>query len=318
MISLNIPGVTIVRALPNGDLCAIYEGTLDGERVIVKVSSDKANNDLVQTDARMLRRLCPPTAPDTGRFRYLSRCLTSGMTGDRAYNVLALALDHGVKEGGPEYVSLAEVLGAFPSGLDYRDVVWMWKRALVALGWAHNKSNIIHGNVTPPHILVHPLGHGAKLIDWSYSVVLKAEDVAKVPHVKKPGDRPTAWQRLLDDEDEAQVILEDEPQSPSHIKAITPAYGVYYPPEVMAKKTPTPATDIYMLGKCVTALLGGNTTTNWVPTEVPRQLREVLTQMVEEDPTKRYQHAWDIHDRLDAVLKQLVGDPVYRPLVMPK
>jgi serine/threonine protein kinase len=44
-------------------------------------------------------------------------------------------------------------------------MVWMWKRILSALGFAH-RHGIVHGAVLPPHVLMRPRDHGAHLIDW--------------------------------------------------------------------------------------------------------------------------------------------------------
>src|SRR5262249_891785 len=53
--------------------------------------------------------------------------------------------------------------------LDFRDVVWMVKRLLVVLGFVHRRG-FVHGAVLPPHLLVHPVDHGARLVDWCYAV----------------------------------------------------------------------------------------------------------------------------------------------------
>ena len=53
--------------------------------------------------------------------------------------------------------------------VDPRDAAWMWRRLLVALGWAH-RAGVVHGAVLPSHILIHPQEHGLVLIDWCYAV----------------------------------------------------------------------------------------------------------------------------------------------------
>ena len=85
----------------------------------------------------------PGRAPGTGRtvpelrdsFTY--RDQSSGA--DHVVNVL----DH--PQG---MVSLAAVRSAYPDGLDPRDVAWMWRRLLVALGVAH-RAGLVHGAVLP-------------------------------------------------------------------------------------------------------------------------------------------------------------------------
>ncbi|MEY9966257.1 hypothetical protein ABIA33_004316 [Streptacidiphilus sp. MAP12-16] len=64
---------------------------------------------------------------------------------------------------------LTDLLASWPDGLDPRDVAWIWRRLLVALGYAH-RAGIRHGAVLPEHVLVHPAEHGLVLVDWCYSV----------------------------------------------------------------------------------------------------------------------------------------------------
>ena len=311
-----IDAIHFDQELPPGDLCQIFAGTHGTTPVIVKVARDKGNNDLVQAETRMIRRLYPPGTRDEKFYRYLSRPVLGGVAGGLAYNVVERAQDSSGTAGSPDYVSLAQIIEAYPGGIDFRDAAWMFKRALVVLGWVHRK-NVVHGNVTPPHLLVHPLGHGGKLIDWSYAVVVKPDPKAK-PDTRhpKPEARPTAWARLLDEEDETASILEEEPGL-AYIRAITPKYGSSYPQEVMTKQPPTAATDIYMLAHTFVRVLGGGPISNTVPSSVPRAIRELLEECLREEPARRPQDAWLLHDRFDEALRRLVGDPVYRPFTMP-
>jgi serine/threonine protein kinase len=67
------------------------------------------------------------------------------------------------------YVSLAEVVYAYPNGLAPADAAWMFNRILTTLGIAHSLG-IVHGAVVPAHVLVRPNDHNGMLIDWCYSV----------------------------------------------------------------------------------------------------------------------------------------------------
>jgi hypothetical protein len=59
-----------------------------------------------------------------------------------------------------------DVLRAYPSGVDPKAGVWMWKRLLEFLGWLHRTGHV-HGSVVPGHVLVHPRDHGVVLAGWS-------------------------------------------------------------------------------------------------------------------------------------------------------
>lgn len=67
-----------------------------------------------------------------------------------------------------DLVSMQQVLDAYPDGIDPKDVVWMWKRALIPLYLSH-QSDLIHGSVIPPHILLDLDEHIAILVDWTAS-----------------------------------------------------------------------------------------------------------------------------------------------------
>ena len=105
---------------------------------------------------------------------------------------------------------------ARPDGLDPRDVAWMWRRLLVALGLAH-RAGVVHGAVLPDHVLIEPADHGVVLVDWCYSVT------DRLDHGARRSCRPTPdW----------------------------------YPREVHKRQPPGPGTDIAMAARCMTALMG--------------------------------------------------------------
>lgn len=73
---------------------------------------------------------------------------------------------------GLDLCSLRERL---PGGIPQRHLVWIMRRVLSVLGWAH-KNGILHGNVEPAHILVRPADHNVWLVDWSWAIVEPAKN----------------------------------------------------------------------------------------------------------------------------------------------
>jgi serine/threonine protein kinase len=150
------PAVLVAR----GDLANLYETG----RGLVKLPRDPADNDLMEREAAALTQL---QAQGDQRYRaYAPRlleiqCHQDPRSGARRHaNVLERL--HG-------FHSLAEVHRAFPDGVDPKDAAWMWRRLLVALGFAH-RAGVVHGAVLPEHVMIHPADHGLTLIDWCYSV----------------------------------------------------------------------------------------------------------------------------------------------------
>lgn len=247
-------------------------GPVTGVRGVVKVTRFQADNDLSSAEAATLATLFPETAGDVKFYRYLPRPLTEPFLNfGRHVNVLSYIEGH---------LTLEEILQRLPKGIDFRDMVWMFKRTLVAIGFAHTRG-VIHGAVLPPHIMVHPTGHGAKLVDWSYAIAANSK---------------------------------------ASIKAYPAAYRDYLAPEVLAKQFPTPATDIYMAAMTAVSLLVGGPHPEQLAEsarDIPKPIQDFLVQCLAKRPNDRPQNAWDLHEALDKLLLTVVGKPAYRPFALP-
>lgn len=274
--------------IAQGDIADVYACTYvekgrsgDGDHpAAFKIAQSAADNDLLENESRTLSAMYPPAQKEERFYRYLPKpvdsfLLKSGSGPARRVNVMQLA------EG---YVSLAEVMTAYPHGLDYRDVVWMFKRNLACLWYLHRQKLVVHGAVIPTHLLVHPTGHGAKVVDYCYAV-------------------------------------RDWPSGKNHVKAISKAWKAYYAPEILRKEPPTPAADLYMLAKIIVKLLGGEIATGspavLIPDAVPKPIRSFLASMLLENPKRRPDDGGKLHEEFDELLLKLVGKPKYRPLAMP-
>ncbi len=174
---------TIGKQLFTGDFCDIhacsvpdhvkgvsahtwYDRLIEDEgpstQGVLKVVRNTADNDLIANEARILNKLFPKSEDDVKFYRYLPRLLENFQLPRSGRGASIFPLMEG-------YIPVADILQAYPEGIDFRDMVWMFKRTLVGIGFAH-KSGVAHGAVLPPHVLIHPLGHGAKIIDWSFAV----------------------------------------------------------------------------------------------------------------------------------------------------
>jgi len=65
----------------------------------------------------------------------------------------------------PGLVSLRQVKEAFPDGLDPKDMVWIYRRLLMALGFV-SAAGLSHGAVFPENIFIQPEMHGVVLGGW--------------------------------------------------------------------------------------------------------------------------------------------------------
>jgi hypothetical protein len=143
--------------LHKGGTAALYPADLDasGLGAVLKVVRVAADGHLLVREAAVLRELAVNADP---RFLpYIPRLIDkfrykTGSTVRQA-NVISRAPDG--------FVGLDRI----GTGLDPRDVAWIWRRMLVAVGLAH-RAGIAHGAVLPRHVLVHPIDHGLILVDW--------------------------------------------------------------------------------------------------------------------------------------------------------
>lgn len=291
------PKFAIQRKLDSGDIYDLFLGVFDGparkrdpapgkanrydalmgddddpitgEPALLRVVRALNNADLAANEQKALGLLVTKDDdPLDGFCRFVPRLLTDPFTvNDRAAHVVPFF---------EEFLTLQEILTAYPKGIDFRDMVWMYKRALSGLGYAHTRG-VIHGAVIPPHIMVHPTGHGAKVIDWCYSVS----------------------------------------DSKTSVRAFAPAFKNYYAPEIFDRRFPTPGTDLYMLAKCMVALVGGSIVDNSMPDTVPKEVQSFLRRSLRTSVSVRPYDAWNLHEEFDALLLKLVGKPKYRPFAMP-
>jgi serine/threonine protein kinase len=159
----------VVRVAGEADITLTYwvKSVVEGAtgQAFCKVAKTSRDNDLLQNEAVVLRRLHGKDADPTGKL-FVPELIDSfqyaqpGSSRHQANVITAL-------EG---FYNLNQLVTCFPGGLDPRHVVWMWRRLLVAIDHAH-QNHIIHGAVLPEHVMVLPEQHGVVLVDWCYASV---------------------------------------------------------------------------------------------------------------------------------------------------
>jgi hypothetical protein len=140
------------RAALSGDIADL---TRTGE-TLRKVPREPRDNDLMEAEATALRQLWAKGDP---KYRPYAPELIGSFVHEDAQRRRRVVNDLRFLDGfGP-------LTG---QELDWRDAAWMWRRLLVALGWAH-RAGVVHGAVFEEHVLIHPREHGVALVDWCYS-----------------------------------------------------------------------------------------------------------------------------------------------------
>lgn len=245
----------------NGDVSTVY-GAGD---VVLKIADAPSDNDLMQHETRVLGLLLAQQdkttihlVPPRDQFR----------TADGRLGTVFQRLD------GLDLTALRERFRSRGEpGLPPRHLIWVLRRALAALGWAH-KNGVLHGNLDPSHILVRGRDHMVWVVDWCWAVVNPA-------------------------------------QTGQGFKALNETYS---PPEVKDRGRPTPASDIYALGKCAIHLVGGDPATKTLPDNMDAKLARFIKYMCVESQGGRAQDAWELYLQIDRIREQIWGAHEFIPL----
>lgn len=147
-----------------GDFCDIYPVVSSDDEFVLKLVRNGRNNDLMQAEARALKKLNRTLRNDPLQAHFptfVERFLVRDEAGmKRQANILQPETD---------FVTLADVVKAYPNGINPADMAWMFNRVLAILGIIHSQG-LVHGAVVPQHIFIWPHNHNGMLTDWCYSV----------------------------------------------------------------------------------------------------------------------------------------------------
>ncbi len=265
--------------LAQGDFSVLYKGSGaadPGGFVVAKIASAPADNAWLEREAQVLARFRDAKADDP-------------MLGVRKFvpELLDTFLIEGEKRTRfrvlvtrfvPGLVSVAEIIDAYPGGLVPADAVWICRR-IIAQVMAAEMAGAVHSALVPDHILIDPISHEPLHTGWAHSL-----------------DRPH--------------------ETGSRITHVLDRYHDWYPPEVFEKKPPDVRTDLYMAGKTMIKLLGGDVKRNTLPSAVPDSVARIVRAAVESSPARRPQSGRAYFDEFTRVVRAEWGTQ-YRPLMMP-
>lgn len=236
------------RELAKGERSNLYEGFFErgseavGE-VLIKLASNAGQNHFTLNEARAFDILHADPVP---QWKHLPFLMDRFNAGDRVGLVFR-------KMSG---VTLAHVKQhrVHRNGLDQRHVAWMLDRLFSCLGYVH-RCGLVHGNLTPEHLIVEPQSHNVLVTGWSACVHKPAVTGEKV------------------------MLFSQE-------------FGA---PEVLARGMIGPWSDIYSVGKLMIWLLAGDPARNTIPDGVEIPVRDFLLKLVQEDPYRRPADAWELY-----------------------
>ena len=90
----------------------------------------------------------------------------------------------------------------------------------------------------------------------------------------------------------------------------------WYPPECHRREAATEATDIFLAASSMIALAGGDPRTGNMTENLPFELQRLLKECLQASPAQRPDDAWELRDRLEALLRDVYGRRTFCRLVM--
>jgi len=129
----------------------------------IKIARDPHYNEFAQNEIQALRRL--QTSSDARKFEaYIPNLIDAFIYQDEGGEHQASVFDRY-----PGWHSFEDVRRVYPRGVDPKDMAWMFRRLLVALGFAH-RNGVAHGAVWPRNVWILPEEHGLMLTGWVSAV----------------------------------------------------------------------------------------------------------------------------------------------------
>jgi serine/threonine protein kinase len=129
----------------------------------LKVVRNPHHNELSQNEIRALNIL--QNAPEAAKFSaYIPSLIDAFVYQDEGGEHQATVFDRT-----PGWYSLEDVHRAYPSGIDPKDMAWIFRRLLVALGFAHH-NGIIYNAMSPQNVYILPDEHGLMLTNWPHAI----------------------------------------------------------------------------------------------------------------------------------------------------
>lgn len=154
----------VIGVLGAGDLANLYHCTYGSQHGVLKIVRNPADNDLAINEIAVIKAISSHPKALPIYLKYLPVVVDSFMSMTDKKKVQAVVFPKSDR-----YVSLDEVIRAFPDGLPAVDAAWMFNRLLEGLYFPHS-AGYVHGAVLPTNILVGRDDHGGILTEWSFAV----------------------------------------------------------------------------------------------------------------------------------------------------
>lgn len=191
----------LATKIHTGGTCAVFEGsvwdrTLTYANAIIRIPHSYIDNDLMQREAKVLSKLREKEkylldsgkdiAEASQQFArrlpiFIESIKLKSPSTPKQYKVVNTFMH--MPEFSTGWYNLEQVRTKYYGGIDARHAVWIWRRVIEGMTFAHG-AGVIHDALTPQHIIIHPESHLAQIVDWT-SARIVGEDMARPYSNKK-------------------------------------------------------------------------------------------------------------------------------------
>ena len=170
----------IRKIFHTNDTFTKYEATFDGghSRALLSILNDPQDTDLAEAHIASIKRLSEEV-PDEYKLYYPLMMENFRWRDDVTGDERLIIATHEA----PGFRTMADIFDVYPHGIGGRDVAWIFRRMLVAVGNAHDLG-IVNGAPNVDAFMIHDEKHGIILTDWQYSVPV-GEPLKAVPSIYK-------------------------------------------------------------------------------------------------------------------------------------
>lgn len=144
-----------------GDICNIY--LVKNVVATMKIARTPRDNDLVANEAAILQHLRSDDQY-AALYPFIQKCLDTFIYSENSVNRRANILTSWLGK----WYTLQQVHTRYSNGLDPKDMAWMFRRILFALGFVH-RLGVTHNALYSTNIIIDPYNHGVGIIDWCYA-----------------------------------------------------------------------------------------------------------------------------------------------------
>lgn len=151
--------------LNKGDVFSTYSATYDAghESCIFSIVNSPQDADLAEAHASSIKKL---SKIDEKYTKFYPDMVEFFKYRDETTHIDRPVTTVKIPEG---FQPLSDVLKVYPGGIGGRDIAWIFRRMLVAIGNAHD-IGLVNGAPTIDAYLIHAEKHGMILSEWQYSV----------------------------------------------------------------------------------------------------------------------------------------------------